>query len=37
MLYNNLLDDKCFLCGQEMIDSTQIEFGGDDKFEWEFI
>ena len=37
MLYNNLLDDKCLLCGQEMIDSTQIEFGGDDKFEWEFI
>ena len=37
MLYNNLLDDKCLLCGKEKIDSTQIEFGGDDKFEWEFI
>ena len=36
MLYD-YLDDECLLCGQEMIDSTQIEFGGDDKFEWDFI
>ena len=31
------LDDECLLCGQEMIDSTQIEFGNDEKFEWDLI
>ena len=36
ILYN-YLDDECLLCGQEMIDSTQIEFGTDDKFEWDLI
>ena len=36
ILYN-YLDDECLLCGQEMIDSTQIEFGNDEKFEWDLI
>ena len=36
ILYN-WLDDDCLLCGQEMIDSTQMEFSTDDKFEWELI
>ena len=36
MLYN-YLDEECLLCGQEMIDSTQIEFGSEDKFEWDLI
>ena len=36
ILYN-YLDDECLLCGQEMIDSTQIEFGNDEKFEWDLF
>ena len=31
------LDDECLLCGQEMIDSTQIEFNTDEKFEWDLF
>ena len=36
MLYD-YLNDECLLCGQEMIDSTQIDFNSDEKFEWELI
>ena len=31
------LNDECLLCGQEMIDSTQIDFGNDEKFEWDLL
>ena len=36
LLYD-YLNDECLLCGQKMIDSTQMEFGTDDKFEWDLI
>ena len=29
------LNDECLLCGQDMIDSTQIDFGNDEKLEWD--
>ena len=28
------LDEECLLCGKEMINSTQIDFGDEDDFEW---
>ena len=36
LLYD-YLNDECLLCGQKMVDSTQMEFGTDDKFEWDLI
>ena len=29
------LNEECLLCGQDMIDSTQIEFGNDERLEWD--
>ena len=29
------LDDECLLCGKEMINSTQVEFGDEDDISWE--
>ena len=31
------LDEECLLCGKEMINSTQIDFGDEDVGEWELI
>ena len=29
------LNEECLLCGQDMIDSTQIDFGNDERLEWD--
>ena len=34
ILYN-YLDEECLLCGQEMINSTQIDFGDENDLEWD--
>ena len=31
------LDDECLLCGKEMINSTQIDFGDEDDYQWDFV
>ena len=31
------LNEECLLCGKEMINSTQVDFGDEDDLEWEFI
>ena len=31
------LNEECLLCGKEMIDSTQIDFGDENDVEWELI
>ena len=31
------LDEECLLCGKEMINSIQIDFGNEDDSEWELI
>ena len=31
----DFLNEECLLCGQDMIDSTQIEFGNDERLEWD--
>ena len=31
------LDDECLLCGKEMVDSTQVDFGDEDDISWELI
>ena len=36
MLYD-YLDDECLLCGKEMIDSTQVDFGDENDISWELI
>ena len=36
MLYD-YLDDECLLCGKEMVDSTQVDFGDEDDISWEVI
>ena len=36
ILYN-YLNDECLLCGQGIIESTQIDFGSDEKFEWDLF
>ena len=36
LLYD-YLNDECLKKKKKMIDSTQMEFGTDDKFEWDLI
>ena len=36
MLYD-YLNEECLLCGKEMVDSTQIDFGDEDDLQWELI
>lgn len=36
-LHDYMANDECLFCGQEMINSTQMEFASDDKFEWDLI
>ena len=31
------LNEECLLCGKEMINSTQVDFGDEDDLEWELI
>ena len=31
------LDEECLLCGKEMVDSTQVDFGDEDDISWEVI